>query len=89
MEINSERVGYVCFYETAKELHVSLLIVLESFRNKSIGQMVMDKLQQQAIEKSLSVTLSTFKANDGAIRFYKKMGYVITSEDDYFYDMKR
>lgn len=87
VDINTERVGYVCFYETAKELHVSLLIVLESFRNKSFGQMIMDKLQKRAFDKSLDVSLSTFKANIGAVRFYKRMGYVILSEDDYFYDM--
>lgn len=87
VEIDLQRVGYVCFYETNSKVHVSLLIIFEEFRKKSYGQIVMQTLQQRALNKSLKVTLSTFKSNTGAINFYKNMGYEITNEDDFFYDM--
>lgn len=87
IEANSQRVGYVCFFETASELHVSLLIIFDDFRNKKYGRNIMETLQQRAFQKSLKVTLSSFKNNTGAIRFYKNMGYDINAEDAYFYDM--
>jgi len=87
IEANSQRVGYVCFFETPSELHVSLLIIFDDFRNKMYGRNIMETLQQRAFQKSLKVTLSSFKNNTGAIRFYKTMGYDIVAEDAYFYDM--
>lgn len=87
IEINSQSIGYVCFFETTSELHISLLIIIHSFRNKTYGRNIMENLQQRALQKSLKVTLSTFKNNTGAVRFYKNMGYNIIAEVAYFYDM--
>jgi ribosomal protein S18 acetylase RimI-like enzyme len=87
IEANSQHIGYVCFFETTSELHVSLLIIFEAFRNQSYGRNIMGILQQQAIQKSIKVTLSSFKNNTGAVRFYKNLGYDIVSEDTYFYDL--
>lgn len=47
----------------------------------------MASLEQRALEKSLRVTLSSFKNNTGAVRFYQNIDYEIVGEDDYFYDM--
>jgi len=87
IEVDSERIGYICYYETKIELHVSLLIIFDKFRNRAFGKNIMIQLQDSARKQSLAVTLSTFKNNTGAIRFYQKLGYKITAEDDYFYDM--
>lgn len=87
IEANSQRVGYVCFFENSSELHVSLLIIFDEFRNKKYGSNIMEALQQRALNKSLKVTLSSFKNNTRAISFYKTMGYDIVAEDEYFCDM--
>lgn len=87
IEVNSQRIGYVCFFETKLELHISLLIIFDAFRNKTFGRNIMDTLQQRAFQESLKVTLSSFKNNSGAVRFYRNLGYEIVAEDSYFYDM--
>lgn len=87
IEVDSKYVGYACINNTQDELHVSLLIILKEHRGHSIGEAAMKLLQQRARDNSQRVTLSSFKNNTGAVRFYQRLGYEIASEDGHFYDM--
>ena len=86
---DSRPIGFLCFFETDKELHLSLLIILEAFRGQGYGHKVMKFLHERADQNSCPVTLSSFKNNTNALNFYKKQGYVIKGEDTYFYDLVR
>ena len=85
----STEIGFVCFFETDKALHISLLIMYQNFRGKGYGKSVMDMIHERAEQNSVQVTLSSFKKNTAAIRFYHKLGYVIEGEDDVFVDLVR
>lgn len=77
-------IGFVSFYETAFELHVSLLILKQDNRNRGLGRRIMQLLHSKAADRS--VTLSSFKNNTAAIRFYESLGYKVTGGDAYFSD---
>lgn len=49
----------------------------------------MSRLEKYAHDHNKKVTLSSFKANEGAIKFYKSMGYIVTSEDEHFLDLSK
>lgn len=87
IDVDSQRVGYVCFYETKLELHVSLLIIYNELRGQLFGKRAMEALHQRARQNSCRITLSSFKNNVGAIRFYQNLGYEIIGEDSHFYEM--
>ncbi len=44
-------------------------------------------LHNQARESGRKITLSSFKKNEGAIRFYETLGYKIIGSDENFVDM--
>jgi ribosomal protein S18 acetylase RimI-like enzyme len=55
---------------------VDTLVVASEFRGHGIAQMLMDKLQEWAIEKgATSMELTVYEFNESAIAFYQKLGY--------------
>ena len=82
-------IGFVCFYEHQKELHISLLIIYESFQRQGYGKKMMDLLHRRADQKSLLITLSSFKNNTPALNFYQRLQYTIVGQDTYFVDLQR
>jgi ribosomal protein S18 acetylase RimI-like enzyme len=89
IETESKRIGYICYFQKEIELHVSLLIMFDEFQNKGFGKIVMSKFEKYAHAQNKKVSLSSFKANEGAIKFYKSMGYIVTSEDEHFLDLSK
>ena len=89
IEIESKRIGYVCYFQKENELHLSLLIIFNEFKSKGYGKIVMNEIEQYAHKQNKNITLSSFKANEGAVKFYKSMGYVVTSEDEHFLDLSK
>jgi ribosomal protein S18 acetylase RimI-like enzyme len=79
--------GYVAIRETRSALHVSLLLLLPEFRRRGIGQRVMKHVHMAAAASHRKVTLSSFKRNTGALRFYARRGYAIRDGDDVFADL--
>lgn len=89
IEIKSSRIGYICYFPKETEVHVSLLIIFDAFQSKGYGKIVMSKIEQNALKQNKKVTLSSFKANERAVSFYKSMGYEVISEDEHFLDLSK
>jgi ribosomal protein S18 acetylase RimI-like enzyme len=87
VETDSQRVGYICFWQSDLEMHVSLIIILPEKQRRSYGRQIMLHLHNQARESGRQITLSSFKQNEGAIRFYETLGYRIVGSDENFVDM--
>lgn len=85
--MSGERVGYVCFSQKTAEIHLSLLIIDADKRGRGLGQLVMTRLHELARESGSKVTLSSFKNNTGAIKFYERLGYKTVGSDEHFVDM--
>ena len=89
VEIESERIGYICIHEKSLEIHISLLIVEPEERNLGYGRLTMAHIHKQARQRGCKVTLSSFRNNESAIRFYEKLGYTIVGGDEHFVDMAK
>lgn len=66
-------------------LHVALLLIRPEFQNQGLGREVMAELHN----RNQTITLSSFKLNTHAVRFYQALGYTIIGEDEHFYDLSR
>jgi ribosomal protein S18 acetylase RimI-like enzyme len=87
---NDHRIGMLCYKPYDNSYHVHLLIVLPDFQNQGLGQMTMDYVHKLAqAEQRKSITLSSFIRNEKAVKFYKKIGYDITSVENDFYVLTR
>jgi len=87
IEASKVRIGFICYFEKASEIHLSLLIINSKNRNCSYGQLAMSKIHELAILKRFKVTLSSFRSNIGAIKFYERLGYKTIGGDEHFIDM--
>ena len=83
---NGEKVGYVCSRLKSSSIHIHLLIIYMDKQRKGFASIVLKKLKQQANSQQLDLTLSCFKKNESAVSMYKKLGFVIDSEDEIFYN---
>ena len=60
---------------------VNTLVVKEGFRQQGIGQKLMDKVHQWALSKGADeVELNVYEVNQGAIAFYRHLGYATMSQ---------
>jgi diamine N-acetyltransferase len=89
-ELDSAAVGYiVCkiiereenpFTVAFKILEVDQISVNENYRGQGIGQMLMDKATELAKEHKIkNIVLAVRAFNEGAIRFYKRLGFEVNS----------
>jgi diamine N-acetyltransferase len=89
-EVDSAAVGYiVCkiiereenpFTVAFKILEVDQVSVNESHRGQGIGQILMDKATELAKEHKIkNIVLGVRAFNEGAIRFYKRLGFEVNS----------
>lgn len=62
--------------EDAGSLYLSGLAVDAAHRGRGIGNALMDRVEDQAVEKGCGrVSLICFERNEGAMRFYRRRGY--------------
>jgi ribosomal protein S18 acetylase RimI-like enzyme len=55
---------------------VDSIVVKAGFQNRGIGRILMDKMQEWAIEKNaISIELNVYEFNRTAISFYESLGY--------------
>lgn len=83
-------VGLLCFKPYDHAYHVHFLIVFPEYQAKGVGTAVMDYVHTLAKEEGRKeVTLSSFRSNKNALRFYKKLGYQTIQEDEHFLSLSR
>ena len=74
IEVDSERIGYICYWQSDIEIHISLIILFPEKQRHSYGKQLMFDMKKHAQLDGRKITLSTFKQNEGAIRFYENLG---------------
>lgn len=88
--VGGERVGLLCCKPYEDALHVHLLVIFPRHQGRQLGSAVMARLQREAAsEGRLRVTLSSFTANQGALRFYRRLGYQVVAEAPAFVSLSR
>ena len=83
---NGEKVGYVCSRLKSSSIHIHMLIIYWDKQRRGFASAVLEQLKQQANLQQLDLTLSCFKNNEPAARMYKRLEFVIDSEDELFYN---
>ncbi|WP_321877671.1 GNAT family N-acetyltransferase [Paraburkholderia bannensis] len=84
INVGSLAVGYVSLKDEVEHVHLSLLLLQPEYQGRGIGQRVMHMLTARVSASGRPLTLSCFLCNQGAIRFYKKLGLSAVSEDEHF-----
>ena len=61
----------------SKKLHLCYIAIDELYHGKQIGKMMLENLEQEALQYGMSkIALSTYENNIRARNFYGKMGYI-------------
>jgi ribosomal protein S18 acetylase RimI-like enzyme len=77
-------VGYIALKNEIEEVHLSLLLLQPEYRSRGIGRRVMQTLLSRASESDRPLTHSCFLCNQGAMRFYQKLGFSVVTKDEHF-----
>jgi GNAT superfamily N-acetyltransferase len=88
IKVDDELVGYICYWKTAAEIHVSLLILNPEMRGFGFGRQIMKHVHNEARKNNCKLTLSSFRKNVAAIKFYESLGYITSVSDENFVDLK-
>jgi [ribosomal protein S18]-alanine N-acetyltransferase len=76
LEENDKIIGYCGVWIVVDEAHVTNIAILPDYRGKKLGQILMSKLIEVAIEKGAkSMTLEVRVTNDPALAVYRKFGF--------------
>ena len=83
----SNIVGIVNYYDLYDRFEISYIEVLESFRNKKIGSLLMEHLINIGKNKNINnITLEVKVTNEFAIRLYKKYDFEVVALRKKYYD---
>lgn len=73
---NNRAVGYAGMWHVVNEGHITNVAVLEEYRGKGVGDMLMDALEKKALElEMIGITLEVRISNYRAQKLYTKHGY--------------
>ncbi|GFI61066.1 ribosomal-protein-alanine acetyltransferase [Clostridiales bacterium] len=73
---NGKAVGYAGMWHVVNEGHITNIAVLEAYRHKGIGSMLMDSIEKKANElEMIGITLEVRISNYNAQRLYTKYGF--------------
>lgn len=83
----SNIIGIVNYYDLYDRFEISYIEVLESFRNKKIGSLLMEHLINIGKNKNINnITLEVKVTNEFAIRLYKKYDFEVVALRKKYYD---
>ena len=86
IKVDGNRVGLVCFKTLEDKIHIHLLIIFEAYQKQGFAVLVTEYFKSLALNNHKHLTLSCFKNNVPAIKLYKKLNFLIESEDKHFFD---
>jgi ribosomal protein S18 acetylase RimI-like enzyme len=81
------RVGRLIKARTPHELHLLDIVLLPGHRNRGLGSALLRGLQEEARTAMVPIVLYV-DVKSGAVAFYRRHGFVVTSEDALHFAMK-
>ena len=84
---NQEKIiGLGCFWAIVEEAHLTILAIHPDFQKQGLGQMLLNYLLKEAIEKGLErATLEVSEHNQTALNLYKKFGFTVAGRRKKYY----
>ncbi len=80
--------GYFQIERRAASYHLRMLLLAPAARSQGLGAQLMPHLLRTCHDFGRKMTLCCFKVNKSAKRFYDKNGWIVTDEDEIFWDME-
>jgi len=85
-EVESEIIGYACYFIAANEAHLTNLAVAEDYRRKSIAKQLLDNILLIVSKYECEfILLEVRPSNIEAIEFYKKHGFTFLYQRPGYY----
>lgn len=79
-------VGRIVVARDAKNIRLVDMALLPDSRGKKIGSLLLQRLQREAVEAKIPITLQVFQDNR-ALRFYQRLGFQITKQEGPYFHM--
>ena len=76
----ADKIGFVKFETTERELELIQIQIEPKFQNKGFGTNIIKKLID--VEKGKTIKLSVLKTNP-AVQLYERLGFKTINEDEY------
>jgi ribosomal protein S18 acetylase RimI-like enzyme len=76
--------GFVVLKYESEEIHLSLLLLRREFQSLGIGAHVIKLVLEEAKFLGVPITLSCFRQNKQALKFYDRLGFHTMHEDTDF-----
>jgi len=86
---NGKDVGRLRVVRSADEIYIGGIQILPNFQGKGIGTIILQRLIDEAKMTSKNIKLEVQKVNIRAFKLYTKLGFVITSETNEQFIMKK
>jgi ribosomal protein S18 acetylase RimI-like enzyme len=75
-----QAVGRLMVDRSPSNIHLIDITILPEYCGKGIGTQLLKQLLTEGTTARKPVTLQVFKANQGALQLYKRLGFVVTGE---------
>lgn len=82
-----EAVGWLQVGETSRQVVLHQIHLLPAYRDRGFGSRLVQELQAQAEAARKPIVLAVLRPNP-AVEFYRRLGFVITGEDDRVFRMR-
>ncbi len=84
----AEAAGRLIVNRTAGQIVLTDIAVMPQFQNRGIGGFVVKQLMDEAAVSGIPLVLRVDIVNTAAIRFYRRLGFVVSSETDLLQEMR-
>ena len=85
---NDTPAGRLWVNRAPDEIRILDIALLPDYRNKGIGTVLLKRLQDEAKASGRPLRHSVFIMNEGALRFYKRLGFKIIENLEMYYLME-
>lgn len=77
---DGEEAGRIWIDRRSDEIRLLDITVLPKFRNRGVGQLLLEQLQTEAGEIGVALRHSVFNTNQDALRLYERMDFVVVED---------
>ena len=87
-EFRETPVGRLIVERGETEIRLIDISLLEEFRNRGFGTLLLDKLKTEAAAGAKPLRLRVLKTNEAAQRFYDRSGFTVIEDTDLYFGME-
>jgi len=86
---NAVDIGRLRVVKTSDEIYIGGIQILPEYQGLGIGTKILENITKEAKIENKTIKLEVHKVNIRAIKFYKKLGFVVTSETEIQFIMQK